>query len=47
MLRSGNDAAVALAEKIAGSEEVFVTMMNVSFSVAIWLKHMVKEIHKI
>lgn len=25
---SGNDAAVALAEKIAGSEEVFVTMMN-------------------
>lgn len=25
---SGNDAAVALAEKIAGSEDVFVTMMN-------------------
>ncbi len=27
-IASGNDAAVALAEKIAGSEEIFVNMMN-------------------
>jgi serine-type D-Ala-D-Ala carboxypeptidase (penicillin-binding protein 5/6) len=28
MLRSGNDAAVAIAEKVAGSKEGFVTLMN-------------------
>lgn len=28
MLKSGNDAAVALAEKTAGSEEAFVALMN-------------------
>ncbi len=28
VLRSANDASVALAEHIAGSEEIFVNMMN-------------------
>ena len=28
MLRSGNDAAIAIAEGVAGSEEEFVTLMN-------------------
>lgn len=28
MMRSGNDAAVAIAEHLAGSEEAFVTLMN-------------------
>src|SRR5690606_41535284 len=30
IVQSGNDAAVALAERIAGSEEAFVALMNES-----------------
>ena len=46
VIQSGNDACIALAEAIAGSEEVFAQMMNQQAQKARHEEHELRELHR-